>query len=124
MQSSDPRQGLRATLATFDDRRKKIVGGVIVVMIENPERVKQREWISEQFTEIVLLTGDYERTGSVDEGVAHVGDYVRENIDAVLNACYLLFQLTAEDLAPKLEQGVTREQAVTHAMTYMVAAAE
>jgi hypothetical protein len=124
MQPIDPRAELRATLASFDERQKKIVGAMIVVMIESPERVKKREWVSQQFTEVVLLTGDYKGAESVDEGVSLVQAYARENIDAILNASYLLFQLTAEDLASKLDQGVTREQAVTHAMGYMVATPE
>ena len=39
--------GLRATLAAFDPRQQKIVGGVVAVMIENPERVRDREWMVE-----------------------------------------------------------------------------
>lgn len=119
MNALPDRDALRATLNTFDDRKKKIVGGMIVVMIENPERVKEREWIAEQYTQVALLASEFEGIGSVNEGVERIQAYVRETMDEVLNACFLLFQFTAEDLAPRLSEGVTREDAVTHALTYM-----
>ena len=116
--TDDPREALRATLATFDQRQRKIVGGVIAVMIENPQRVKEREWITEQFTQITLLACGFEDVDSVQDGMEQVQGYVQEQIDPVLNACYQLFGCVAEDLAPRLSEGITKEDAVAHALGY------
>jgi hypothetical protein len=109
---TDPRPALRRRLAALDARQRKIVGGVLAVMIENPERVREREWISEQFTQVVLLACGFEDVGSVQA-------YAREQIDLLLSACYELFTVTAEDLAPRVREGVTREEALAHALDYL-----
>lgn len=116
---TDPRPALRQRLASLDARQRKIVGGVLAVMIENPERVREREWISEQFTQVVLLACGFEDVGSVQEAVERVQGYAREQIDPLLSACYELFTVTAEDLAPRVREGVTREEALAHALDYL-----
>jgi hypothetical protein len=119
MSATDPRNDLRATLADLDDRQRKIVGGLIAVMIENPERVKEREWITEQFTQITLIAAEFEDVGSVQEGVERVQTYVRANADELLATSYQLFQLVAEDLAPRVAEGISRTEAVAHALGYL-----
>ncbi len=119
---TDPRPSLRATLSTFDERQKKIVGGVLAVMIENPDRVREKEWISEQFTQVVLLACDFEDVGSVDEGVGRIQAYAQEHIDTLLSACFQLFAVTAEDVAPRVAEGLTRDEALAHAMGYFAPA--
>jgi hypothetical protein len=116
---TDPRTHLRSHLAGLDARQRKIVGGVLAVMIENPERVREREWITEQFTQVVLLACEFEDVGSVQEGVERVQTYAREQLDPLLSACYQLFTVTAEDLAPRLAEGVSREDALAHALGYL-----
>jgi len=116
---SDPREELRERLRALDARQRKIIGGVLAVMIENPERVREREWITEQFTQVVLLACDFEDVGSVQEGVDRIREYATEQLDPLLSACYQLFTTTAEDLAPRLATGVTREEALAHALDYL-----
>lgn len=118
---TDPRPALRATLSAFDERQKKIVGGVLAVMIKNPERVPEKEWISEQFTQVVLLACDFEDVGSVDQGVGRIQAYAQEHIDTLLSTCFQLFAVTAEDLAPRVAEGLTRDEALAHAMNYFAA---
>ena len=118
MAEPDPRAALRITLATFDDRRKKIVGGILAVMIENPDAVQIREWISEQLAQVTLLTADFEHLDDVTQGVAEVQAYVQSNADSILGACFQLFQFTAEDLAPRVSEGITRQDALVHALGY------
>lgn len=115
----DVRTDLRATLAHFDERRKKIVGGVLAVMIENPGRIREREWIAEQFTQVVLLASGLEDVDDAQDGLAQIQTYARENIAPILNACYRLFQVVAEDLAASAgEEGFTREDAMVRALEY------
>ncbi len=114
------RNELRDTLAALDERQKKIVGGVSAIMIENPDRVREREWIVEQFTQVVLLAGDFEDVSSVQEGHDRVQAYVRDNIDPLLNASYRLFQCVAQDLAGSGDEGMSRAQALAHAMGHLL----
>ena len=116
---TDPRDELRNTLAAFDDRRKKIVGGMIAIMIENPDQVRNREWIAEQFTQVTILACDFEDVASTSEGVERVQRYVQENIQTVLTACFQLFGFVGEDLSSRVKEGLTREEALAHALGYM-----
>ena len=93
-----PRAELRRTLAGFDDMRTKVVGGVLAAMFSSPERVRDREWISEQFTQVALLTGEFEDVGEAHEGFEAARSWIRAHIDEVLSACYALFVHVAEDL--------------------------
>ena len=53
-------EDVRGALAGFDDQRQKIVAAMLTVMIENPTRVRDREWIAEQLTQVTLLAGEFE----------------------------------------------------------------
>lgn len=117
--SSLDRESLRRTLSAFDERQRKIVGGVIAVMIEHSARVRDREWVAEKFTQVVLLSAESEDASGTEEMMERVREYARENVDAILNACYLLFQYTAEDMESRGEGGFTREEAVLHALSYL-----
>ena len=116
---TDPRDELRNTLAAFDDRRKKIVGGMIAIMIENPDQVRDREWIAEQFTHVTILACDFEDVASTTEGVERVQAYVQQNIQPILTACFQLFGVVGEDLSARASEGLTREEALAHALSYM-----
>lgn len=111
MSPSLDRGELRSTLADFDDRRKKIVGGVLTVMFREPARVRDREWIAEQFTQVLLLTGGF---ASPEE----VQIYARDNIHPLLNACYALFAVVGEDLAPRAADGFSHAEAMFLALSY------
>ncbi len=109
---------LRTTLSAFDERQKKIVGGMISVMIQNPERVREREWIVEQFTHLTLLAGDFEEVDSVDHGMTVVQEYVRDHIDALMNASFELFGQVARDMKELPEEERDKERAVAQALSY------
>lgn len=93
-----PRDELRRSLQTFDETRKKVVGGTLAAMFAAPDRVRDREWIVEQFTQVALLTGEFEDVGEAHEGFEAARGWVRTHIDEVLNACYALFVHVADDL--------------------------
>ena len=113
MPSSTDRETLRATLADFDDLQTKIVGGVLTVMFQNPTRVREREWISEQFCEVAALAANF-------EDVEQARAYIQEQINPILSACYALFQVVGEDLAPRVDEGLTHAQAMDQALSYFV----
>ena len=43
--------------------------------------------------------------------------YVRDHIDGLLNACFALFLCVGDDLAPRLAEGVTQEDAMLQAFS-------
>lgn len=109
---------LRATLAELDERQRKIVGGVVAILIEQPERARERELVVEQYTQVVLLACGFEDVASVHDGVEQVQAYAREQIDPLLNATFALFVRTAADLADRAEPP-SKEEAVAHALGYL-----
>jgi len=119
MSSRVDRDVLRASLSDLDERQRKIVGGVIAIMIENSARVRDREWVAEKFTQVVLLSEEHEDASGAPEVMARVQAYARANVDALLNACFSLFHCVAEDMESRGEAGFTREEAVLHALSYL-----
>ena len=63
------RDELRVELAGFDDTRKKVVGGMLALMFQSPEKARDRDGLAEQFTQVSLLTGQFEGVEHAHEGV-------------------------------------------------------
>lgn len=84
---------LRAELAGLSQTARKVVGGLVVVMMREPERVRDREWLLENYT---LLSS--EALGLGDDEVEQLKEFVRSERDAVLNATLRLFLRVARDL--------------------------
>ena len=64
-----------------------------------------------------LLPADFE-AASAQEGVDEVRRYLREHVDRILNACYLLFLCVAEDMTGRPAAERTREASVARALDY------
>ncbi len=110
---------LRARIADLDVDQKKILGAIVTTMFQNATRVKEREWISEQFFAATLLAIDFsESANSADQSRELAQEYTKANIDLVLNAAYLLFQQVATDMAPRAKTGFTLDDAVEQALSY------
>lgn len=117
------REDLRRDLSTFDEVQKKAVGGMLAVMFGSPERIKDREWISEQFTQVALLTGQFEGAEHAHEGVLDAQAWIQGNITPVLNACFALFVHVAEDMRGSREgQTFSASDAMIQALGYFDAA--
>ncbi len=84
---------LRAELAALSHDARKIVGGLVVVMMREPGRVREREWLLETYT---LLAA--EALGLGDAEVERLEAFVRSERDATLNAAFGLFLRVAADL--------------------------
>ncbi len=113
------RDELRAELAGFDDTRKKVVGGMLALMFQSPEKARDRDWLAEQFTQVSLLTGQFEDIEHAHEGVEVAQGWIRENIDPVLNACFALFVLVAEDVQQdEAAAELTTSDAMLRALSY------
>ena len=113
------RDDLRATLSEFDETQTKVAGGVVAVMFAEPTRVRDREWMSEQFTQVALLTGQFEESGHAHEGLEVAQSWIQANITPVLNACFALFVHTADDLRQQHgERAFSASDAMIQALGY------
>ncbi len=113
------RDDLRATLAEFDETQTKVVGGVVAVMFAEPKRVQDREWMSEQFTQVALLTGQFEEAEHAHEGLEIAQNWIRSNISPILNACFALFVHTAEDMREQhADKAFSASDAMIQALGY------
>jgi len=108
---------VRRTLANLDTRCQKIVGGLLAVMIKNPTRVQEREWMSEQLTELTLLAGDID-ANAAHEAVELVQTFLQANSETLLRAAFLLFQRVGLDMAERVESGFTFEDAMECGLAY------
>ena len=113
------RDQLRATLAHFDDVQTKAAGGVLAVMFGEPTRVQDREWMAEQFTQVALLTGQFDEVEHAHEGLEIAQRWIQANISPVLNACYALFVHVAEDMHQQHGEGAfSASDAMIRALGY------
>ena len=99
-------------------RDEKIVAGMVGVMMQNPTRVKEREWMAQQLTEITVLAGDFEADSTTD-GVRVVQEFLQSNAARLLESAFLLFQRIGLDMAPKAEEGFTFDDAMRAGLTYL-----
>ncbi len=110
---------LRTRIADLDAPQKKILGAIVTTMFQNATRVKEREWISEQFFAATLLAIDFsDGADSAAQSNERAQAYTKANIDVVLNAAYLLFQQVGVDMAPRAKTGFTLDDAVEQALSY------
>ena len=113
-------EAMRVELDRLDERERKVVGGLIVAMMREPDRVRDREWLLEAYAHIAsqaLEMGDAELDA--------LRDWVRAHRDGCLNAAFRLFLRVARDLEGLEvvdEDGepaaLTLGQATVQAMTY------
>ena len=108
----------RATLARLDDRGRKIAIGIFSFMVQEPQRVKDREWMAQKLTEVTLLAGGQGVDAPAD-AVQAVQEEVREHAPALLAAALTLFQRVGLDLADRAAAGFTFEDALATALTYL-----
>lgn len=114
------RAEIRAQIQTLSVAEKKVLGGIMVVMIHNHARVKDREWIAENFTRLAVPALGLEQAGDVDADLDAVTEFVGTSLGPVLNIAYPLFALVAADMQGKMAAGESHslEDAVEQAMGY------
>jgi len=88
-------------------------------MIKNPTRVREREWMSEQLTELTLLAGEIE-ADAAHEAVQAVQDFLRVHSEELLRGAFLLFQRVGVDMAERVKSGFTFEDAMKCGLGYFV----
>lgn len=108
---------VRRALADFDSRKLKIVAGLLTVLMKNPERAREREWVSEQLTQLTLLAGEF-GADTPQDGVQAVQSYLQANSEELVCATFLLFQRVGLDMAPRVQEGFTFEDALQCGLSY------
>lgn len=93
-------EALRAGIQALEPVERKVLGGMIVLMIHHHDRVKHREWIAENFTRIAVAALGFDQEGEVDADVAAVQAFVDASMGRVLDLAFPLFrQIAVEMLA-------------------------
>ncbi len=111
---------MRAELDGLSPECRKVVGGLIVAMMRESDKVRDREWLMEAYAHIASQALEMG-----DERLDELRAWVQENRDACMNAGFRLFMRVARDLEGaehKDEDGqpaeLTLGQATVVAMTY------
>ncbi len=111
-------EAVRASLAHLDERQQRIVGGLFAVMIKSPAQVREREWMTQQLTEITVLAGDVD-ADSADAAINAVREYLQVHAEELLRSSLALFQRVGLDLAPRAQQGFSFEEALKIGLAYL-----
>jgi len=101
-------------VARFDATQKKVLGAVLTTMLRHHDRVRERQWIAEQYVSAVAPA--LEDAADMQAGVARVRDHARAQRQTILNAAYRVFAQAARDLSTR--RSFSYEDAVEQALGY------
>lgn len=93
----DPQQ-IRAGIRALDATEKKVLGGMIVVMIRHHGKIKDQEWVAENFTRLAVAALGFGHEGPADEDIAAVEAFVAKSMGPVLDVAFPLFARVAADM--------------------------
>lgn len=114
---------LRAMLRPLSATDRKIVGGVTAWMMAEPQRVRDREWLSQRFVEIAAQAmadeGESEDAATTDD-VERVRAFAQTRMQDLMVAATAVFVRTAEDLRAQ-GGAVTMERASAIVRGYLEA---
>ena len=125
MQPTPTPDEMRAELAQLDAFQQKVAGALMPVLFQNADKLRDREWVTEQLSHVTLLALELDRepeagaVGAGPEDLARVQSYVRDNRDVVLNSCFRLFLRVGEDMTSRAEEGFSLQEATVQALGYM-----
>ncbi|HIG87087.1 MAG TPA: hypothetical protein EYQ25_08590 [Planctomycetes bacterium] len=103
---------LATNVANMDQLQRKIVGGLLVVLFHNPSRIQDQEWLLEQLTQVMILAEDFKSPEAVQA-------YLKAHVHDLLNTALRIFGCVGEDLAPRATEGITHQDAMLLALTYL-----
>ena len=110
---------IRAAIAPLSSTEKKVLGGMIVVMIRNHDRIKDEEWVAENFTRLTVGALGLLAVRAVDEDIEEVSKFVEKSMGPVLNVAFPLFAQVAADMRQKTGgDPFTLEEACDQALSY------
>ncbi|MGE3175582.1 MAG: hypothetical protein AB7O97_23360 [Planctomycetota bacterium] len=95
---------VRALIRPLDDLDRKVLGGLIALMIAEPGKIRDQEWLAQSFVQVsVVALGVAEDAESADAtatdaDVERVQQYATARMPDLVLAAASLFVRTAEDL--------------------------
>jgi hypothetical protein len=111
---------VRALLAPLDAIDRKVIGGVCAWMMAEPQRIRDREWLSQRFVEVCIIaqSNPQDEAAATTDDVEHVRAFAQTRMPDLLAAATAVFVRTAEDL--RTEGGtVTMERASAIVRSYL-----
>jgi uncharacterized membrane protein len=103
---------LATSVASMDQLQHKIVGGLLVVLFRHPSKIQDQEWLLEQLSQIMILAEDFKSPEAVQT-------YLKAHVHDLLNTALRIFGCVGEDLAPRVTEGITNQDAMLLALTYL-----
>ncbi len=91
---------VRDLVQPLDELDHKVLGGLVALMIAEPTKVRDPEWMSERFVQVTVVAlgaGDNEASAT-DQDVERVREYATRRMPDLMLAAAWLFVRTAEDL--------------------------
>lgn len=111
---------LRTRLCALPREEQKLIGSLMALLLQDPHKAREREWVAEQVTQLFLLTHKEAIEAHQDQSsaLAFIESEVRKKAPVWVELTFALFHQTAQDLTPLLKDGLSRGDALAHAMTY------
>lgn len=96
-------EAVRALVRALPDLDRKVLGGLVTLMIAEPARIRDQEWIAERFVHVAVVAHGFDvdpptASAATSADVATIERYASERMPAVLEAAFALFVRTAEEL--------------------------
>lgn len=117
--SSEP--PLRERTRALDERQRKILTALVAHFVEHPTRVREQEWVSEQYVQIVLVAFDFENDHElpgVQEGIEKVRNYARDHANSLIPLALGVFGEMAQTLQQR-GGAITPESVTAELLTYV-----
>jgi hypothetical protein len=95
---------VRELIRPLDELDRKVLGGLVAVLMVDPQRLRDQEWLAQQFVQVAIVAHGFVDGG--DDGEAHASScdvalvqlYARLRMQPVVMVAMALFVRTAEDL--------------------------
>ena len=105
MQNVPSPEEVRALIRPLDERDRRVLGGLVALMITEPNKVRDQEWMSEKFVHVAVVAHGFDDQGEASsEDVALVQDYAQARMPDIVLAAANLFVRVAQDLESRPEK--------------------
>lgn len=111
MQRVPTQDEVRQQIGPLDELDRKVLGGMVALWMADPRRLRDREWVAQQFVQVAVVAHGFQGEGDAasSDDVERVRLYANLRMAPILDVALSLFVRVAEDL--RGTQGATIEQA-------------
>jgi hypothetical protein len=120
MQRVPTQDEVRQQIQPLDALDRKVLGGMVALWMAEPQRVRDREWVAQQFVQVAVVAHGFqgEGDGASSDDVERVRLYANLRMAAILDIALQLLVRVAEDL--RGTQGATMAAAHECLRGYLV----